>query len=272
MNSTCQHSYRHLAPTLAVPEFQKWLALLALSTLLAASVVRVSQAQAMENGTTDENTPPAQSVQVSTVRHPISIPYKLAYEMIRDVNQATDGRISMSFRVVSAKTKESIPGLEIYLEGENTHEKLEILPSGFVVVPLNAKAYADKAELVANQKQDSIHVNVILKPVLNKDTLTYGDIVQTINAGKQAMRTIVPWYLRLFAPSLRGVGMCYQNSDHNVALEDGKGTLRVADKVNTDDLNRKVLCATFGADEEGLRPENRIVPEAGWEPMFLAKI
>jgi len=218
----------------------------------------------------DETAPDAsQAIKVEGVRDPALVPYQRGYEMAKHVREAAEGRVQLLFRVLSAKTKQPIPGLQITIEGSTSHGSLDISPDGFFSIPLDEEAVRDRAEFVTNQKRGTLALAVVLKPQLPREGLRYSMIVDSIQGARRTLHEIVPWYLRLFTPRVRGVGICYLQTGAGVEIRGNATVHRQADKVDTDELDRTVYCAPFAGDEHELTGDSLLIPSAGWEPIFL---
>lgn len=209
-----------------------------------------------------------QSVEVTAVRDPDILPYKIAYETIKKIRDASKDRVQILFRITAAKSHLPLHDLNIYLDGPATHEKVEISPSGFVNVPLSQAAYADGAEFVTNKKKGSLNVSIFLIPKFPAAEIKYADIADTVQAARAAIKEIVPWYWRLFMPSIHGIGICYPTQDQTVLIRGNEEVSRAANSDDTDMLKSKVYCAKFPEKEASLAKENLIVPPDGWQAIF----
>lgn len=238
--------------------------LLPVAGTLLALLVASGVARADEPASGD-----ATGIVVERVRDPAMVPYRKGYELTRRVRDAAGGHVGLLFRVLSAKSKEPVPGLQIAIEGSRSHGMLDISPDGVFSLPLDEDAVQDQAEFVSNQKKGSLVLSIILKPELPREGLRYSMIVDAIQGARHALREIVPWYYRLFLPSVKGVGICFAEPGKAVEVTgDGAGQ-RQAGKTETDELGHPVHCARFSADEKGLGADSVIVAPAGWQAIFL---
>lgn len=249
---------------------------IALSSILLASL-SVAQAQgtvasapASAVAIAPASTPDeGQSVEVKAVRDPAIMPYKTAYELITKVRAATKDHVQFLIRVTSIKTKAPVPDLDIYLDGASIHEKVEVSPTGFVTVPLNEAAFAEGAEFVSNKKKGSLQVEFFLQPNLPTEVFKYADIVESVAAAQSAMKEILPWYLRVFLPTVHGIGICYPNQDQSVLVKGGEEKNLVANSNETDMMRNKVYCARFPVKEAAKAQGNLVMPSSGWQAIFL---
>lgn len=209
------------------------------------------------------------SVEVKSVRDPAILPYKVAYELISKVRGASKDKVQILIRITSAKSHAPLPNLNIYLDGKNTHQQLDISPTGYVTVPLDATAYADGAEFVTNQKKGSMEVNILLLPKLPQDIFKYADISESIEAAQSAIKELVPWYLRLFMPSVNGVGICYADQNQIVLVKGSEEVHLPANNDAIDPLKNKVHCTRFSAKDVAREKENLIMPASGWQAIFM---
>jgi hypothetical protein len=218
---------------------------------------------------TPEPEAPVQSVQITGVRDPAIMPYKTAYEMLNKVASVSNGRVQLLIKVTSAQTRTPIPDLDISLQGEQTFEKLTISPSGFISVPLSEEIYHDRAEFLTNKKKGSLSVEFYLVPKLSGENLSYGEIVDGIQAARRALAQIIPWYLRFLMPSINGVGICYPDNHQTVLVSKSKEAVRPAATEETNSAtNAKVFCANFSSTERSMARDSIISPATGWEPIF----
>lgn len=208
-----------------------------------------------------------QTVQVTGVRDPEMMPYKDAYETLTRLNAVGQGRIEFVIRVMSKKTKQPVTGLELALRGENTFERVPVLPGGVVDVPLSEKAYADNAEFVSNQKKGTILAQMGLNPKLPPENIKYADILESLEAARRAVKVVVPWYLRLFISNPDAIGLCYPDNRQVVQIT-GKGESTRAANVERGHEG-KLYCARFARGEKELDKESTIVAPAGWQAKFM---
>lgn len=220
-------------------------------------------------GQTPEAEAPVQSVQITGVKDPAIMPYKTAYEIMNKVASASNGRVKLLIKVLSAKTHTPIPDLDVSLRGEKTFEKLNISPSGFLTVPLSQDFYDDSAEFLTNKKKGSLSVEFYLVPKLSAENFSYGDIVDGIAAARRALAEIIPWYVRLLMPSIKGIGICYPDSNQTVSVSKSEEAVRLATAEETNEATKAtVYCANFSSAERSLAKDSVISPASGWEPIF----
>ncbi len=210
-----------------------------------------------------------QSVEVKAIRDPAIMPYKVAYELMSKVRAASKDKVQILIRITSAKSHAPVPNLNIYLDGKNTHQQLEISATGFINVPLDQAAYADGAEFVTNQKKGSMEVNILLLPKLPQDVFKYADISESIEAAQLAIKELVPWYLRLFMPSVSGIGICYAEQNQTVLVKGNEEQHLPANSDATDPLKNKVHCARFAAKDAAKEKGNLIMPATGWQAIYM---
>jgi hypothetical protein len=212
---------------------------------------------------------PSQSVQVVGVRDPAMLPYKTAHDILAKIAGASDGRVRVLIKVVSAESRQPFPDLHISLQGDDFFENVSVSTDGLVTVPISQAAYDGNAELLTNKKKGSLHVEIYLVPVLASDGMTYGDITASIDAARRAMRQLVPWYLRMLAPSIDSLGICYPDNGQSIAISRAAESLRAAfTEAKSPVTDAKVFCASFSSIEHGLTKDSIISPPVGWEAIF----
>jgi hypothetical protein len=211
-----------------------------------------------------------QTVKVTGVRDPAMMPYKEAYELLTRLKAIGDGRIDFVIRVISSKTKQPIPGLDLALSGENTYEKVPVSAEGRVDVPLIERAYADKAEFVTNQKKGTIAVEFFLVPKLPAEDPTYADVLASIDAGQRALKELIPWYVRLFIPRVKGVDICYPDNQRQVRIAGSRPGIRPAKLERIEYVGKeKSWCARFARADKDLDKDSVIVAPAGWKANYV---
>lgn len=212
---------------------------------------------------------PMQSVLVSGVRDPAIMPYKQAYELLNKIAAVSKGHVQVLIKVTSSASRLPLPDLELSLRGEKTFEKLSISPSGFITVPLSRDVYDDNAEFLTNKKKGSLHVDIYLVPKLSAEALSYGEIVDAIDAARSALAQLVPWYVRLVMPSIKDISICYPDNKQAVSVSNSAEAVRFANSEETSVMTRgKVFCAHFSSTERTIRRDSILTPASGWEAFF----
>ncbi|MFZ6745322.1 hypothetical protein ACO0LC_19030 [Undibacterium sp. JH2W] len=248
------------------------LACMLASLSLATGPVQAQAQTAVPASTTSAHasaTDEPQSVEVKAIRDPAIMPYKVAYDMISKVKAASKDKVEIVIRVTAAKTHAVIPNLAIYLDSKENRKKLEISAAGDVNVPLDAVAYAEGAEFVTNQKKGSMDVNIMLLPKLPPDVFKYADINDSLESARLAVKELVPWYLRLFMPTIHGVGICYPRQDQTVLVKGNEESQLPATSNETDMMKNKVYCAKFPTRDVVAAKDNLVMPAAGWQAIFF---
>ena len=212
---------------------------------------------------------PLQGVQVVGVRDPAMMPYKTAHELLTRIASASDGRVRVLVRAVSAESRQPFSDLHISLQGENFFENVAVSPNGLITVPVSQAAYEGNADFLTNKKKGALNVDIHLVPVLASENLTYGDITASIGAARLAMRELVPWYLRLLAPSIDAVGICYPDKGQSVSISKAPGLPRPAlTEAKSPTTGGKMFCASFSLTEQGLAKDSTLSLPLGWEAIF----
>lgn len=210
---------------------------------------------------------PPQTVAVRGVRDPAIAPYAEAYDMLTRVRAASRGKADMVIRVLSEKTLQPMPDLELSLTGATISEKLSLSPEGFLDVPLDRRYLDDKAEFVTNQKKGEVRAEFYFVPLLPGGTLTYGDMEASIAAAGRAVKQTIPWYIRLFAGGIDTVRLCYPDATRTIALSDG--TVRPASNEQKNMLSKETMyCASFGMREVAAAKGTGVTAPPGWVALF----
>lgn len=214
-----------------------------------------------------ENVP--QTITVHGVRDPAMAPYPDAYKMLSTVRGVSGGRVDLVIRLLSAKSLQPIPDLELFLRGETISEKLTLSPDGFLDVPLEKRYLDDKAEFLTNKKKGSVRVELYFVPKLPQEGITYGDMAASIGAAKRAVKEILPWYLRLFGSSIDKVRLCYPDKGREIGLSNSQPATRPASSEQKSMLTKAtVYCAAFGAGEVATAQDTVVTAPPGWVALF----
>lgn len=244
---------------------------LALSLLLTLAGMTQVSAQNLESQHASSDlkdkpqAEPENAVEITAVRDPAIMPYQKAYQMMTRLNALDLQDLRLSLRVLDAKSRKAVPDLQISLEGKESRQKLKISETGEVVIPLDAKAYEEGAEFIANKKRHSLIVDIQLFPILPGSSFSFHEVQAATNSATRALREIVPWYYRLFLPNPKGVAICYADTSHQVELRGQQTQQIAADQKLTDSQEKTVYCAKLAA---GTLSEASVVPEPGWRAQF----
>jgi hypothetical protein len=233
---------------------------------LAAIAAGAAQAGA---GTADSAGTGSDTVVVTGIRDPALLPYRRGYEFTTKIRAASGGHVRLKLRALSKKSREPIPDLHVHIIGSRDYGEIAISQAGYFEVPLIDAALHDNADFVTNQKKGSMRIDATLNPVLPAGDLRYSDIQQSIAGARHAIAAILPWYLRMWLPTVKGVGICYRQPGATVDVETADGTVeRAADKKETDEEGVKLLCARFSASEWSLQADSKLMPDPGYEAIF----
>lgn len=235
---------------------------------VVAAMACASSAFAQEAAASAPAAEASQVVEIKQVRNPAMMSYRQASDFVSKVTEAGAHRLHALIRVTSSKTHEPMPDLRIVVEGEHTHMPLAVSAAGFVTLPLDPAAYADNADLIANQRKETLDVGIFVVPDLPAADIRYDDLAAAVLAGRSAINGILPWYLRLLGPSLKGVAFCYPDDRHAVALAGLPGARRAATEPEQDVTGNKVFCARFTTAEAAADKGRVLAPDAGWEALF----
>ncbi|QNB01120.1 hypothetical protein [Massilia sp. Se16.2.3] len=222
---------------------------------------------ATETNSADEA--PVQTVQVRGVRDPALMPYEKAYDFLTRLRKAGDGRMDMVIRILSARTQQPIPDLEVFLQGETTYRKLALSPEGFLTMVLDPAYLKDKVAILTNKPKGAIVVEYYFVPTLPADGLRFADIGASIAAVKRAQREVLPWYLRPFMGTIREVMLCYPRKDQELLVTQGETVVRPANIEQKNMLSRNtVYCAVFNEAEARKAPDSLVAAPASPIALF----
>lgn len=239
------------------------------ASLIAAACTLSGGLSAQENPSDASADAPIQSVRVNGVRDPAMMPYEMVYSMLTKVGQASQGKVDMVVKVVSAKTMQPMPDLEVALRGEKEFEQLPLTADGFLTVPLSQARVDDKAVFLTNKKKGSLKVEFFFVPRLPAQQLRLGDIADSIAAARQARTHLVPWYLRPFFPSISEIKLCYPDDKQHVTVAANAPVTRPANVEQKSYITREpVFCASFTSAEASAARDTLITLPAGFSALF----
>lgn len=140
---------------------------------------------------------PAPAVPGVDIDNIAKIPYAALIKIAQsDASQPKDADI-YTLRI-SSKIGVPIAQIELFLNRQNSPEKLAIDPNGYFLVPHNAALLKENPELVSNQPKGSLNLEVKLslpKPELPKITdgrVNYQDLFKPIQVLNESMRQVDP--------------------------------------------------------------------------------
>jgi hypothetical protein len=207
-------------------------------------------------------------VDVHAQRDPALLPYRKGVDIIKRVQSAGGDHVRLLYRLTSKLDDKPIPDLRVTIEGSRVFGVLDIDADGFFTVPALDDAYQDNADFLTNQKRGSLKFRFVIEPVLNAQDLTLGALFDSVDGANRAVHEAVPWYFRLFLPTVRGVGICYSQPGHAVRVGDAH-TARAADLPDADRVGHPLWCAPFGKADRNLPGATRLDPDDHWEPTYL---
>ncbi len=209
-----------------------------------------------------------QVVEVKQLRNPGMMRYRDASDLVSKVGEAGKGHLHAVIRVTAAKTHDPLPDLRIVIDGEHTHVPVSISPTGFVTLPIDPAAYADNADLVSNKTKAALDVSIFVVPDLPAADIRYDDIGAATAVAQSAIGTILPWYLRMLSPSIKGVQFCYLDEHQAVAIAGQPDAPRAATEPAKDTMGRQVFCARFTGVEASADKGRALTPAPGWQALF----
>lgn len=236
-------------------------------SLAAAGVITVAHADEPAAATASqpaETTAPA--IEVKALRDPAIMPYKQAYEMLTGIQKATQDKVKVIIRVLASGTRQQIPDLQIRLESDENRWPVPVSDKGIIDVPVIAKAYTEGAEFVTNQKKGSLGADLTLVPVLPQDGFSAAQLRDSLDAGRTALRELVPWYYRIFISNPKGVAVCYDNPQQQIVLRGQQERIVAANEEMKNPYGSKWFCGKFTARE---LDNEQILPATGYRVLYI---
>ena len=212
--------------------------------------------------TTEADDASTAQVEVSSLRAPAAIPYKLAYHLMRAVAQTGEPpRVTAHVRLFGAD-KSPASTLKLRLLGPNTDQPIPVSPTGEVSIPLDEAALNDGAEIVSNKKKGALKASIALQPHFTTTPVRYRDLVATIHSARQVRDEILPWYLRLVLPTVNAINVCFAGTDQAVTVHAATDVRRIADRIDTED-DVALHCARFAANESDIATDAELITPPG---------
>lgn len=209
---------------------------------------------------------PAENVvEVTGSKSIVSVPYRQAYEIAKKVQVASQGRLALAMRLTPQRDGARMDGLRLSLSTDNDDVLIPLQDGVFFTIPIIDKAADENGVFYLNRKKGDIGGRVLLVPAGSSQAWTMGRVRQTIADGVSAVKTFVPWYLRLFSGTVEGVGVCTPQAGVAVALQAGEQLLASFKtehkEVNT--LGKQVFCARFSGKEAYADDAQLVLPADG---------
>ncbi len=206
---------------------------------------------------------PVIQVEVSSVRSPGTLPYKLAYRLLQAVARTgSPPRVTAQIRVVDSANQLPTRPLKLRLLGPNTDQLIAISAQGEISLPLDEAAFNDDAEIVSNRKKGAMGVSVSLLPQFSMMPVRYRDLVATIEDARKVRDEFLPWYLRLMLPTANSILVCFPAAGQAVKLHAVTDIERNADRIDTAD-ELTLHCARFGANETEIAADAELIVPPG---------
>ena len=206
---------------------------------------------------------PTERVEVTSLRSPGAIEYKVAYRLLRAVAQTGEPpRVVAHVRVIGATDHLPIPSLKLRLIGPNTDQPVPVSPQGDVSIPLDEAAFNEGAEIVSNKKKGALGVSITLQPQFLTLPVRYRDLVTTIRAARKVRDELLPWYLRLILPTANAIEVCFPGAGQTVTLRAATEISRSADHIDTKD-GVALHCARLGVNENEIDADAEIISPSG---------
>lgn len=183
-----------------------------------------------------------QTVEVSAQRNRLSIPYRRAYEILKKTKDASDGQVEVYFQAIE-KAGVKRKRARIWLEGLDQQQFLPLDSEGRFNVPLFEDHQVDSFELYTNAPSGNLTVKLLLRPVMTPDSISIEQAKALTALARRVRSELIPWYARLFVPTVYGVGICYPSHED---AKFGAGTnfksaaVPIVSELN--DLDQRVYC------------------------------
>jgi hypothetical protein len=201
----------------------------------------------------------SQRVDVVALKAPIEFPYARAYDAARKVDTASGGLTDLVFKVID-KAPAAAP-LRVSLEYGETVTRLPLDPSNAFTLPPNPEALAANAVLTANRERRGLGVEVDIRPHVQGDNpLTMDDVNHLIEAGRQARKSLLPWYARVVTPTIRSLRICSLDAASRFALRSDTGAETALDARSEEDVYaRPAHCVDLDPNSDARVKTSRLV-------------
>jgi hypothetical protein len=215
----------------------------------------------------DESQPPMQTVEIKGNLDRL-VPYKSPYyEMAREVESATGGRLVLGIQLSSLRPRERIDDIKLRLETDAEAVPVEVDKNGLFIVPmLDRMARRDDARFSVNRRKGTLVASGVLLPAVPKDAWTIGGVRQITSDLHTALAAVAPWYLKPMAVLKawnRGVSVCAPRRGTSLKVVKGAATVATVplDSAARDHANQAVFCHAFNGKETYEDSSRLVLPD-----------
>lgn len=194
----------------------------------------------------------SQVIEVIAAKARLSMPYGRAYDVLSRVRQASEGKIEVYFQAIRQGEPTTSANLveqpTIWLEVDEQRRYLPVDGGGRFSIPLLGPEQAVSAELFTNAAKGSLSVRLLLRPAMRPSDFSFVQAKKVLELARRVRVELLPWYARLFVPSIHGLGVCYQSLARAVAVQHAQAAgerLPLVTEVN--DVGQVMQC--LGIDE-----------------------
>ena len=183
-----------------------------------------------------------QTVEVVAQRNRLSMPYRGAYDVLKKTRDASEGQVEVYFQAVEnigPKRKKA----RIWMEGRDAQQFLTIDSDGRFYIPILNESEVDSHELFTNAPSGALSIKLLLRPAMTPENISIEKAKALTTLARRVRSELIPWYARLFVPTVYGVGICYASRED---AEFGRSQNFKATPVplvsELNDLDKAVFC------------------------------
>lgn len=186
-----------------------------------------------------------EGVTVIGLKSPLAVPYERAYNATRNAVAASGGLAELVFRLRD-KAPSASNRLALTVEYGDRVIPIDLDTQGGFVLRPDAEAIAEKAVLVVNRRRQEVGLSVEIRPLTVAGPLSVSDLDRLIVAGRAARASLVPWYARVFTPTINELRICSTQTSASFSVRDSAGTeVMLPARQAADSAGRIARCVDY---------------------------
>ena len=159
--------------------------------------------------------PEGQSIEIVGTRARLAVPYQRAHEVLKRVHAASGDQVEVYFQAVTNRgtgnAGRDLSLLRIWLEADERSRRLPVDEAGRFAVPLLSDDRAATAELFSNAGKGELSIRLHLRPAMRAADFSLERAISLAASARKVRSELVPWYARLFVPTIYGLGVCFRD-------------------------------------------------------------
>ena len=191
-----------------------------------------------------------QQVVVAGERSQILYPYKRAYDAAKIIKEFGKGDVVLMFGFFPKREGLRLDNIKLEIEYDGGVEQVPVDQFGQFTLSPNDNAANGNGQFVINKRREDFGVNVDIAPSLDVASLTLGHMKMSVQHARDARKALMPWYARIFVPTVTGIRVCNDKKNIPVEIVDSdqkRISIAFNDKAKTPPKG-KPFCADIGQD------------------------